>query len=146
MTGHNDDSARYLVISSDTHAGPPAERYRDYLDPKYHAAFDADLAMALEMNKARSAQSDAAAFEAKWEAETGDGGRRASWDPAVRDDELDKEGVAAGSHDARRPPSPVSASHFASKAAVSLCAARALFISSTMARSWSNAARYLRSR
>ncbi len=95
MTGHTDDSDRYLVISSDTHAGPPAERYRDYLDPEYRAAFDADLAMALEMNKARAAQSDAAAFEAKWEAETGDGGRRASWDPAVRDDELDKEGVAA---------------------------------------------------
>jgi predicted TIM-barrel fold metal-dependent hydrolase len=95
MTGHTDNSARYLVISSDTHAGPPAERYRDYLDPKYRAAFDADLAMTLEMNKARAAQSDAAAFEAKWEAETGDGGRRASWDPAVRDAELDKEGVAA---------------------------------------------------
>ena len=95
MTGPTDDSDRYLVISSDTHAGPPAERYRDYLDPKYRAAFDADLAMVLEMNKARAAQSDAAAFEAKWEAETGDGGRRASWDPAARDDELDKEGVAA---------------------------------------------------
>jgi len=94
VTEQSDESPRYLVISSDTHAGPPAERYRDYLDPEYRAAFDADLALVLEMNRARSEQSGAAAFAAEWEAETGDGGRRASWDPAVRDDELDKEGVA----------------------------------------------------
>ena len=95
MTAPTNDSPRYLVISSDTHAGPPAERYRNYLDPKYRAAFDADLALALEMHRARAAQSDQSAFESDWEAETGDGGRRASWDPVVRDAELDKEGVAA---------------------------------------------------
>jgi predicted TIM-barrel fold metal-dependent hydrolase len=86
---------RYLVISSDTHAGPPAEQYRDYLDPKYRDAFDEDLKMVKEMNRARSEMTDAGEFEAKWEAETGDGGRRASWDPVARDAELDKEGVAA---------------------------------------------------
>ncbi len=89
------DTSRYLVISSDTHAGPPAERYRDYLDPKYRPAFDEDLKMAKEMNRARSEMTEAGEFEAKWEAETGDGGRRASWDPVARDAELDKEGVAA---------------------------------------------------
>jgi predicted TIM-barrel fold metal-dependent hydrolase len=89
------DDGRYLVISSDTHAGPPAERYRAYLDPKYREAFDADLAVVLEMNRARSAQSESSDFENQWEAETGDGGRRASWDPAARDAELDREGVAA---------------------------------------------------
>ena len=94
MTEATEDSARYLVISSDTHAGPPAERYRAYLDPKYRDAFDADLALVLEMNRARAEESEAAGFESEWEAETGDGGRRASWDPAVRDAELDKEGVA----------------------------------------------------
>ena len=31
---------RYLVISSDGHAGLPPERYRDYLESKYHAEFD----------------------------------------------------------------------------------------------------------
>ena len=35
---------RYLVISSDTHAGPPSEAYRDYVDPQYREAFDNDLA------------------------------------------------------------------------------------------------------
>ena len=31
---------RYLVISSDCHAGLPPERYRDYLDPQHRGAFD----------------------------------------------------------------------------------------------------------
>ncbi len=51
--------------------------------------------MVKEMSRARSEMTDAGEFEAKWEAETGDGGRRASWDPVARDAELDKEGVAA---------------------------------------------------
>ena len=40
------------MISSDCHAGLPPERYRDYLDPKYHAAFDAALPIQIEMTKA----------------------------------------------------------------------------------------------
>ena len=31
---------RYLVISSDGHAGPRPEVYREYLDPQYREAFD----------------------------------------------------------------------------------------------------------
>ena len=34
---------RYLVISSDCHAGLQPQRYRDYLAPKYRDAFDAAL-------------------------------------------------------------------------------------------------------
>lgn len=34
---------RYLVISSDCHAGLPPEQYRDYLDPQYRDRFDAAL-------------------------------------------------------------------------------------------------------
>ena len=29
---------RYIVVSSDGHAGPPAELYRDYLDPEFRVA------------------------------------------------------------------------------------------------------------
>ena len=36
-------SDRYLVISSDCHAGLRPEAYRDYLDPQYHEAFDQAL-------------------------------------------------------------------------------------------------------
>ena len=36
-------SDRYLVISSDCHAGLPPEKYRDYLDPQYREIFDVAL-------------------------------------------------------------------------------------------------------
>lgn len=31
---------RLLIVSSDGHVGPPAETYRDYVDPKYRGEFD----------------------------------------------------------------------------------------------------------
>ena len=42
---------RHLVISSDCHAGLPPERYRDYLDAKYRAAFDQALPIQIEMTR-----------------------------------------------------------------------------------------------
>jgi predicted TIM-barrel fold metal-dependent hydrolase len=86
---------RYLVISSDTHAGPPTERYGEYLDPRYRAAFEADIERARLEAEFRRQETHAEAFEEEWAQATGDGGRRASWDPAVRNTELDREGVAA---------------------------------------------------
>ena len=38
---------RYLVISSDGHAGLPPDRYRDYVDPQYRDEFDRQLAAAI---------------------------------------------------------------------------------------------------
>ena len=35
---------RYMIISSDCHAGLPNEEYRPYLDPQFLDAFDAHLA------------------------------------------------------------------------------------------------------
>lgn len=86
---------RYLVISADTHAGPPTERYRDYMEARYHDAFDQDLALSRELIEARREVTGSADFERDWEEETGDGGLRAAWDPTVRNGELDREGVAA---------------------------------------------------
>lgn len=43
---------RFLVISSDCHAGLPPERYRDYLDPQYRAVFDQALPLQLEATRA----------------------------------------------------------------------------------------------
>ncbi|HVH18365.1 MAG TPA: amidohydrolase, partial [Myxococcota bacterium] len=42
---------RYLVISSDCHAGLPPQRYREYLDAKHHAAFDVALPIQLELTQ-----------------------------------------------------------------------------------------------
>ncbi|MCI0547399.1 MAG: amidohydrolase family protein, partial [Candidatus Rokubacteria bacterium] len=40
MTATNDADRPYVTISGDTHAGAPIELYREYLEPKYKAAFD----------------------------------------------------------------------------------------------------------
>ncbi|MGH2685314.1 MAG: amidohydrolase family protein, partial [Actinomycetota bacterium] len=83
---------RYLMISSDGHAGPPAELYRDYLDPSYHAQFDAHH----EQMSALRAASQNAEFRKEWEAQTGgDGGLTAAYDSETRNEMLDREGVAA---------------------------------------------------
>ena len=34
-------SARYTIISADTHAGGSHEQYREFLDPQYRDDFDA---------------------------------------------------------------------------------------------------------
>jgi predicted TIM-barrel fold metal-dependent hydrolase len=81
--------ANYLVISSDGHAGPPADVYRDYLDPEFRAAFDEHQA-AVEAGRMVNT-----AFVEEWDEETGDREMRAGFDPAVRDAVLDQEGVAA---------------------------------------------------
>jgi predicted TIM-barrel fold metal-dependent hydrolase len=86
--------SRYLVVSADTHAGPPADQYRQYLDPKYRDAFDQDVATAKAEAALRRQELGSGDFEERWSEETGDGGLRAAWDPAVRDAELDREGVA----------------------------------------------------
>ena len=46
---------RFIVVSSDTHAGLPAERYRDYVDPQYRETFD--LALPLQIDMIRKAES-----------------------------------------------------------------------------------------
>lgn len=85
------------MVSSDTHAGPPNERYRDYLDAEHHAAFDEDLRLAHQLRSQvlEAASEEQTKFAATWLEETGDGGQQASWDPVARDAELDKEGIAA---------------------------------------------------
>jgi predicted TIM-barrel fold metal-dependent hydrolase len=81
--------AKYLVISADGHAGPPAAVYREYLDPSFRAAFD-------EHQEALTAgRMVNEAFVAAWDEETGDHDMKAAHDPAARDAVLDTEGVAA---------------------------------------------------
>jgi predicted TIM-barrel fold metal-dependent hydrolase len=86
-------SDRYLVISSDGHAGLPPERYRDYLDAKFHAAFDAVLPIQIEMTKAAEKRFLVAEINAEWRR-----GRQAAlagaWDSDARLRVLDDDGVA----------------------------------------------------
>ncbi len=87
---------RYLVISADGHAGPPAERYREYLDPAYREAFDEHQASTAALLEGAKAARDNTEFLERWDRITGgDGGLRAAYDSAHRDAVLDGQGVAA---------------------------------------------------
>ncbi|MFD0690770.1 amidohydrolase family protein [Actinomadura fibrosa] len=85
----------YLIISADTHAGLPTERYRAFLDRRHHAAFDEFLARQDAMAEARKdlgLQNEE--FAEEWFGEHAEE-LRAGWDAARRDAELDADGVAA---------------------------------------------------
>ena len=84
---------RYLVISSDCHAGLPPEKYRDYLDPKYRDAFDVALPIQLEMTKQAAKMFLVDDINEEWrkgqeEMLTG------AWDHEARTKVLDEDGIA----------------------------------------------------
>ncbi len=85
---------RYLVISSDGHAGPRPEVYRDYLDPKYREEFDKQHKIRLEMMEKVGKQLEMAQESAKW-AEGKEAGLSGAWDSDRRIEVLDADGVAA---------------------------------------------------
>ena len=87
--------SKYLVISADGHAGPPASVYREYLDPGLRDRFDEHQRTMAELREAMQHASNSD-FRAQWEEETdGDGGLRAAFDSSARNALLDEEGVAA---------------------------------------------------
>jgi predicted TIM-barrel fold metal-dependent hydrolase len=84
---------RFLVISSDCHAGLPPVRYREYVDPQYREAFDVALPIQLEETRKAAAKFLVADVNAQWRR-----GREAelagAWDHEVRTRVLDADGVA----------------------------------------------------
>ncbi|MFM8303373.1 MAG: amidohydrolase family protein [Actinomycetota bacterium] len=98
---------QYVVISSDTHAGPNSPVYCDYLDPQYRAAFDEELAERQALIDARRSDAEASPFvgdeefKEEWFGLDDEGnslheiGLRGGWDAATRDKELDNDGVVA---------------------------------------------------
>jgi predicted TIM-barrel fold metal-dependent hydrolase len=81
--------SKYLVISSDGHAGPPPHVYREYLEDRFRQQFDEHQATTTSGGMVNPA------FVEEWDEETGDHEMRAAYDPQVRDRILDQEGVAA---------------------------------------------------
>jgi len=84
---------RYLVISSDCHAGLPPERYRDFLDPQYREAFDAALPIQLEETRKAAKRFLVDEVNAEWrkgqeKALTG------AWDHEQRVQVMDEDGIA----------------------------------------------------
>jgi len=87
---------RYLVISSDGHVGLPPERYRDYLESKYHALFDETVHKEIAAREEHEKRFLIDDFNTKWRAKVGDG-LEGAWDGAIRNRILDGDGVAAES-------------------------------------------------
>ena len=85
---------RFLVISSDGHAGPRPEVYRDYLDPRYREQFDAQQASRAQALREAGATLEMAEESDKWAEDKGQG-LSGAWDSDRRNEVLDADGVAA---------------------------------------------------
>ena len=84
---------KYIVISSDCHAGLPPERYRDYLDPQYREMFDMALPIQISETKKASKKFLVADVNAEWRKgrETPLSG---AWDSDERIKVMDGDGCA----------------------------------------------------
>lgn len=85
---------RYLVISSDGHVGLPPERYRGYLESRYHAEFDEVLEREIKAREEHEKRFLIDDFNTKWRARVGDG-LEGAWDGSIRNRILDQDGVTA---------------------------------------------------
>jgi predicted TIM-barrel fold metal-dependent hydrolase len=85
---------RYLVISSDCHAGLPPERYRDYVDPKYREVFDVALPIQIAETQAAAKKFLVADINTEWR-KGREAGLTGAWDHDERIKVLDADGVAA---------------------------------------------------
>lgn len=85
---------RYLVISSDCHAGLPPEQYRDYLDPQYRETFDQVLPIQLRMTQEAAEKFLVAEINEQWR-KGHDAELSGAWDHDERIKVLDNDGIAA---------------------------------------------------
>ena len=85
---------RYLVVSSDGHAGLHAADYRPYVEPKYRDAFDAALPVQIEATQRMSDYFLITEINEEWrrgnEAEL-----QGAWNPEARNKMLDNDGIVA---------------------------------------------------
>lgn len=85
---------RYLVVSSDGHAGLQPEQYRDYLDPQYREAFDVALPIQIQMTEAAEERFLVGDINREWR-KGREAGLSGAWDSDERNKVLDGDGVAA---------------------------------------------------
>lgn len=85
---------RFLVVSSDCHAGLPPERYREYLDPQYRDLFDMALPIQIAEMEKMSKMFLIDDINRKWREEVGDG-LSGAWDHDERVRVMDADGIAA---------------------------------------------------
>jgi predicted TIM-barrel fold metal-dependent hydrolase len=99
MTQGNGNSNRYIVVSSDGHAGPRWADYGPYIDPAYREQYDEWLQKMLSIEHIvggtridMRGKTIRDAFNS--EPAVQEGGTAGAWDPAIRARELDRDGVA----------------------------------------------------
>jgi predicted TIM-barrel fold metal-dependent hydrolase len=84
---------RYLVVSSDGHAGLHAADYRPYVEEKYRPAFDAALPVQIEATQRMSDYFLITEINEEWRRGHEDD-LTGAWDPTARDRVLDADGIA----------------------------------------------------
>jgi predicted TIM-barrel fold metal-dependent hydrolase len=85
---------RFMVISSDCHAGLPPEKYRDYLDPKYRETFDVALPIQIQMTRDAAKKFLVDDINTDWR-KGRERGLSGAWDSDERLRVSDADGVAA---------------------------------------------------
>jgi predicted TIM-barrel fold metal-dependent hydrolase len=85
---------RYLVISSDGHAGPRPEVYREYLDPQYRDEFDTQNAARMAALEAAGEHLEMRQESLAWASDKSHG-LAGAWDSDRRNEVLDADGIAA---------------------------------------------------
>ena len=85
---------RYLMISSDGHAGLPPGRYRDYLDPRYRDAFDTALPIQMEQTRLAEEKFLVKEFNENWRRGI-EKDLTGAWDSDQRIAVCDADGVTA---------------------------------------------------
>ena len=91
IEGVDTSDAPYVIVSSDTHAGLQVEEYREYLDPRFLPQFDEWVVE--RHDHRRLVEEVNGEYVAKWEGENAEG-LKGAYDPAIRDKELDADGIA----------------------------------------------------
>lgn len=87
------DSDRYLVVSSDGHAGPPAADYREYVDPQFRDAFDVALPIQIQLTRDAEKRFLIADINKDWR-KGHDYELTGAWDTDARIKVIDADGVA----------------------------------------------------
>ena len=85
---------KYIVVSSDCHAGLPPEKYRDYLDPEFRETFD--LALPIQLERTQKAEESFLIKDINdaWRGENANL-LPGAWDYDTRIKILDGDGIAA---------------------------------------------------
>lgn len=85
---------RYLIVSTDGHAGLPMADYRDYLDSQYHEEFDRMLPIQVAETRESEKLFLLDTFNDKWRAEAGPN-LKGAWDSDARNQVCDGDGIVA---------------------------------------------------